>query len=207
MFQGIAFSPDDFKPPHGWVPPPIATAPSASSAASAQSRSSKPKGSVIHSASTQLDSNLAKFSTADRTILEELKANIRAREAQFVVKGVGHTIVGGGRSPGKKHHPYSKKEVPYPRSYDTEVVDLCVFIRLSRILPSMATDNYPWFDATDISPSSAVVSLIISWFLTSRYFRDVWETMFHLDVGKGLSWHVFDTPPTKVYVLSPLLVV
>jgi hypothetical protein len=62
------------------------------------------------------DVNLAKF--------EELKANIRAREAQFLIKGVGHTMVGGRRCPGKKYHPFRKSDVPYPRSYDKEVVDL-----------------------------------------------------------------------------------
>jgi hypothetical protein len=50
--------------------------------------------------------------------------NIRAREDQFVVKGIGNSVVGGGKSPGKKHHSYSAKEVPYPRSYEREVVDL-----------------------------------------------------------------------------------
>lgn len=50
--------------------------------------------------------------------------SIRAREAQFVVKGVGNLAVGGGRSPGKKHHSYPANEVPYPRSYEREVVDL-----------------------------------------------------------------------------------
>jgi hypothetical protein len=50
--------------------------------------------------------------------------SIRARDAQFVVKGIGKLVVGGGRSLGKKHHSYPAKAVPYPRSYDTEVVDL-----------------------------------------------------------------------------------
>ncbi|KDQ62491.1 hypothetical protein JAAARDRAFT_170906 [Jaapia argillacea MUCL 33604] len=51
------------------------------------------------------------FSTADRTILEELKRNIQARDAQFVVRG------------GRKHHPFLPGEVPYPRDYDRLVVD------------------------------------------------------------------------------------
>ncbi|KAF9524283.1 hypothetical protein CPB83DRAFT_618717 [Crepidotus variabilis] len=150
---GISYTPADFRPPGtSLAPPPTITAvASTSSTSSAHSRSSKPKGSSVQGPTIPSDANVAKFSTADRTILEELKANIRAREAQFVIKGVGHTIVGGGKCPGKKHHPYSKKEVPYPRSYDTEVVDL-----------------------------------------------DVWETMFCLDVGKSLTWHVFESPPTKV---------
>lgn len=50
--------------------------------------------------------------------------NIRAREAQFTVKGIGNLVVGGGQSSGKKHHSYPAKEVPYPRSYEKEVVDL-----------------------------------------------------------------------------------
>ena len=49
--------------------------------------------------------------------------SIRAREAQFVVKGIGN-FVGGGQSSGKKHHSYPAKEVPYPRSYEKEVIDL-----------------------------------------------------------------------------------
>ncbi|TFK40860.1 hypothetical protein BDQ12DRAFT_721473 [Crucibulum laeve] len=74
----------------------------------------------------QVNGNL-KFSTADRTILEELKRNISAKEAQFVIKGAGNTTTGGGLSVGKKYHPYSSEEVPYPRSYDREVVDLDVW--------------------------------------------------------------------------------
>lgn len=72
-----------------------------------------------------------RFSTADRAILEELKAGIRAREAQFTLKGVGHTVLGGGKGPGKRHHAYPKEEVPYPRAYAREVIDLCVFFSLS----------------------------------------------------------------------------
>lgn len=65
-----------------------------------------------------------RFSTADRTILEELKAGIRAREAQFVLKGAGETVLGGGRGEGKKHHVHRKEEVPYPRAYGRDVTDL-----------------------------------------------------------------------------------
>ena len=50
--------------------------------------------------------------------------SIRAREAQFVAKGIGNLVVGGGQSPGKKHHSFPAKEVPYPRSYEKEVIDL-----------------------------------------------------------------------------------
>ncbi|KAJ3540408.1 hypothetical protein NMY22_g4306 [Coprinellus aureogranulatus] len=67
------------------------------------------------------------FSTADRTILEELKRNIHARNAQFVLKGVGVHLTDGTVSLGKRHHPYSRHEVPYPRSYDREVVDMDVW--------------------------------------------------------------------------------
>ena len=107
---------------------PIVPVASSSSTSSAQSRGARgqEKG-VTQEPTPSSDTNLAKFSTADRTILEELKANIRAREAQFIIKGVGHRILGGRKSNGKKHHPYQKDEVPYPRSYDREVVDLCVF--------------------------------------------------------------------------------
>lgn len=65
-----------------------------------------------------------RFSTADRTILEELKRNIHARNAQFVMKGVGIHLTDGTISPGKKHHPFVSKDVPYPRSYEREVIDL-----------------------------------------------------------------------------------
>lgn len=34
----------------------------------------------------------------------------------------------------------------------------------------------------------------------STFDRDVWETMFGLDLCKSLTWHIFETPPTKVYV-------
>lgn len=65
-----------------------------------------------------------KFSTVDRTILEELKRNIRARAAQFTLKGTGTTIGLVGSCRGKKHHPYSSEEVPYPRSFERDVLDL-----------------------------------------------------------------------------------
>ncbi|KAF7288545.1 Methyltransf-25 domain-containing protein [Mycena chlorophos] len=70
-----------------------------------------------------------KFSTADRAILKELKRNMSARAAQFVVKGGpaenarGATLM---RS-GTKHHAYSRDEVPYPRSYAREVLDLDIW--------------------------------------------------------------------------------
>jgi hypothetical protein len=71
-----------------------------------------------------------KFSTADRTILQELKSHINARAAQFVIKG-GPAERGRSSSSasslrllGAKHHAYSREEVPYPRSYAREVLDL-----------------------------------------------------------------------------------
>ncbi|KAJ7134713.1 hypothetical protein C8R44DRAFT_849205 [Mycena epipterygia] len=71
------------------------------------------------------------FSTADRTILKELKRNISARAAQFVIKG-GPAESGRVTSTrfarlGTKHHAYSRDEVPYPRSYAREVLDLDVW--------------------------------------------------------------------------------
>ncbi|KAF8645159.1 hypothetical protein AX16_007987 [Volvariella volvacea WC 439] len=63
-----------------------------------------------------------KFSTADRTILEELRRNIIAREAHFVFKGPG--LSASGVRVGKKHHSYPRKEVPYPRNFEREVLDL-----------------------------------------------------------------------------------
>jgi hypothetical protein len=56
------------------------------------------------------------FSTADRTILEELKRSMSAHAAQFVLKG----------SLGSRHHPYPPDVVPYPRSYTREAVDMFV---------------------------------------------------------------------------------
>ncbi|KAF5314914.1 hypothetical protein D9619_006945 [Psilocybe cf. subviscida] len=91
------------------------------------------------------------FSTADRTILQQLKDSIKAKNAQFVLKGVGQTVLGGGKGSGKKHHPFSPEEVPYPRSYDRDIVDL-----------------------------------------------DVWETMVTQQLADSVTWHVFETPPTRV---------
>ncbi|KAF5382753.1 hypothetical protein D9615_002896 [Tricholomella constricta] len=65
-----------------------------------------------------------KFSTADRTILEELKRNIKAREAQFVMKGEGSALGSDLSFRGKKHHTFPRNEVPYPRNYEREVLDL-----------------------------------------------------------------------------------
>ena len=55
-----------------------------------------------------------RVSNVDRVVLEELKQNIRAQAVRFTMKGPGT---------GKKHHPFSKKEVPFPRNYDRTVLD------------------------------------------------------------------------------------
>ncbi|KAJ7819382.1 hypothetical protein B0H14DRAFT_3737686 [Mycena olivaceomarginata] len=73
-----------------------------------------------------------KFSTADRTILQELKRNINARAAQFVIKGgpesgLRRAASITSRGAGSKHHAYARDEVPYPRSYAREVLDLDVW--------------------------------------------------------------------------------
>ncbi|KAL1742349.1 hypothetical protein HDZ31DRAFT_43460 [Schizophyllum fasciatum] len=60
-----------------------------------------------------------RFNTADRTILQELRRNQSAREAEFVVKGLPQRP--------QKHHPYRRDQVPYPRSYEREVLDLDVW--------------------------------------------------------------------------------
>ncbi|KAK0201813.1 hypothetical protein DFS33DRAFT_1023858 [Desarmillaria ectypa] len=111
----------------------------------------------------------AKFSTADRTVLEELKRSLNARAAQFVVKngscGSGKSASGTGSGiswgasglgavgvfNGKKHHPFGKDEIPYPRCYEKNVLDL-----------------------------------------------DIWDTHFCRQICESLTWHVFEKPPTKV---------
>ncbi|KAJ3992685.1 hypothetical protein F5050DRAFT_883474 [Lentinula boryana] len=149
------------------------SAPNISNSHSNPNSKSSSKSSFEQHADHQ--TNDLKFSTADRTILEELKRNISAREAQFAVKGPytnygsskngyrgGHGggslglgiqlgMGGLGVSGGRKHHPFKKEEVPYPRSYDREVLDL-----------------------------------------------DVWECLFYHQICESLTWHVFEVPPTKV---------
>lgn len=79
-----------------------------------------------------------KFSTADRTILEELRRNITARSEQFVIKGPNgiekDSMQWGaqGIGTGKRHHPFGKSEVPYPKNYEREVLDLyAIFVTTS----------------------------------------------------------------------------
>ncbi|KAI0693436.1 hypothetical protein C8T65DRAFT_744710 [Cerioporus squamosus] len=83
------------------------------------------------------------FSTVDRTILEELRQKIRAREEQFVIRS------------GRKYHAFPASEVPYPRSYDRQMVDM-----------------------------------------------DVWDDLWHLQLGGSITMHVFDTPPARVLDLG-----
>ena len=54
------------------------------------------------------------LSTPDRTILEELKKKMKARDDQFELRN------------GKRHHACPPQEVPYPRSYERHVIDKCV---------------------------------------------------------------------------------
>lgn len=49
------------------------------------------------------------------------------RPVHFVVKGARHALSDGGISPGQKHHAYPREVVPYPRSYEQEVIDLDVW--------------------------------------------------------------------------------
>ncbi|KAG6915147.1 hypothetical protein DXG01_013042 [Tephrocybe rancida] len=65
-----------------------------------------------------------RFSTADRTIQQGLKEKREAKEAEFVKKGEGSSLVPALGFGGKRHHKFPKEEVPYPRSYEREVIDL-----------------------------------------------------------------------------------
>ncbi|KAI0771188.1 hypothetical protein BD413DRAFT_476314 [Trametes elegans] len=65
--------------------------------------------------------NAVPFSTLDRAILEELRQKIRAREEQFVIRS------------GRKYHAFSPEDVPYPRSYDRQMVDMDVWDNMWQI--------------------------------------------------------------------------
>ncbi|KAF7985559.1 hypothetical protein HWV62_3821 [Athelia sp. TMB] len=70
------------------------------------------------------------LSTLDRTILQELKLSLSARDSQFVLKGPSPSCsspFGLGLGGGTRHHPYPPSEVPYPRSYARSIVDLDVW--------------------------------------------------------------------------------
>ncbi|KAJ7761578.1 hypothetical protein DFH07DRAFT_957173 [Mycena maculata] len=94
-----------------------------------------------HGHGTALD---PKFSTADRTILQELRRNISARAAQFVVKG-GPSERGRLVTSGARHHAYAREEVPYPRSYAREVLDLDVWETMAcqKICDSLTWHVFP----------------------------------------------------------------
>lgn len=120
----------DARSSEGWaVSSPRDVGSSSSVSASLQSsyKTPSPTSDAIRSSTSPQS---PQFSTADRTILEELKRTINVRAAQFTFKGAG-TVDGCGIARlGKKHHPYRREEVPYPRSYDREVLDLYVATRL-----------------------------------------------------------------------------
>lgn len=106
----------------------------------------------------------ARFSTADRAILEELKLGAAARKSQFKLKGI------------KKHHAYLKSEAPYPRNYERPVIDQYVYLYACECV---------------ITDRSVLTTLCCS---------DVWETGFIRQLSGSQTFHVFATPPTKVYV-------
>ncbi|EIN12409.1 hypothetical protein PUNSTDRAFT_124275 [Punctularia strigosozonata HHB-11173 SS5] len=89
------------------------------------------------------DDDEPRFPTADRVILAELQASLRARETQFALKN------------GRRYHGFSPRDVPYPRSYDRLDLD-----------------------------------------------QDVWETKFCQQACGSVTWHVFETPPSKVLDLG-----
>ncbi|KAJ7695643.1 hypothetical protein B0H17DRAFT_1054971 [Mycena rosella] len=101
-------------------------------------------------AQEQISAQDPKFSTADRTILKELKRNISARAAQFVIKGGpaerGRATNGASFTRlGTRHHVYNREEVPYPRSYAREVLDFDVWETMAcqRICDSLTWHVFP----------------------------------------------------------------
>lgn len=82
---------------------------------------------AANTSSTRLDlpKTDTHFSTADRTILHELKLGAAARESQFKMKG------------SKKHHPYTAKEAPYPLNYERPVIDQ--FVTIVNVFMSVPT--------------------------------------------------------------------
>ncbi|OSD07516.1 hypothetical protein PYCCODRAFT_1463755 [Trametes coccinea BRFM310] len=81
-------------------------------------KSKSSKGSAKRAMQDENAKNELLFSTLDRAILEELRQKMRAREDQFVIRS------------GRKYHAFPAEEVPYPRSYDRQVVDLDVWDNL-----------------------------------------------------------------------------
>ncbi|KAL1686168.1 hypothetical protein GGG16DRAFT_64823 [Schizophyllum commune] len=90
--------------------------------AGGSSSSGRARSSEGLEALSDLDSDGGRFNTTDRTILQELRRNQSAREAEFVIKGLPQHP--------QKHHPYPRDQVPYPRSYEREVLDLDVWENL-----------------------------------------------------------------------------
>ncbi|KAK1232824.1 hypothetical protein PQX77_004050 [Marasmius sp. AFHP31] len=134
--------------------------------------------------SSELKNNL-KFSTADRTILEELKRNLQARASQFVNKGgipgLNMGDIGaastfnrgkvGGIGGARRHHPYPKDEVPYPRSFDRDVMDLDVW---ENLFCKQICDSVTWHEFDE--PPTKVLDIGCgtgSWILDSaRVWRN-----------------------------------
>ena len=96
---------------------------------------SRPHTHAVATPTTRVDlpKKDSHFSTADRTILQELKLGTAVRESQFKMKA------------SKKHHPYPAKEAPYPLNYERPVIDQ--FVLLSMWLMSMPTILFPIFTA------------------------------------------------------------
>lgn len=94
------------------------TASNGALSASAVSVATRP---VQHDTSAKLHFN---FSTADRTILRQLRFFKDAHDKEFIIKGKGFHQQGGGVTPGKIHHAYQEKDAPYPRCYDSRAQDL-----------------------------------------------------------------------------------
>jgi hypothetical protein len=73
----------------------------------------------------------------------------------------------------KKHHAYPANEAPYPRNYERPVIDQCVLYS---------------------------IPIVTHTILINLQCSDVWETGFVRQLSGSHTFHVFGTPPTKVYV-------
>lgn len=89
-------------------------------ARSARDSRRRPRSADGIEALSDASSDVERFNTTDRKILQELKLGQSAREAEFVTKGLP------AQHP-QRHHPHSRTQVPYPRSYEREVLDLDVW--------------------------------------------------------------------------------
>lgn len=102
--------------------------PSSESISASSSSHSREKGKGKEKAPAP--ASAPNLNTLDRTILQELKLSLSARDSQFVLKGPSPSCsspFGLGLSGGTRHHPYPAAEVPYPRSYARSAVDLDVW--------------------------------------------------------------------------------